>query len=263
MLLVRTLDSGRGKQWSRTAPTEQSRVTGGRPMERLHRLLDAANLPPKIRTGLKYSSLLRLMCGAVVRLPTSIELDRKLPTTSPLITHAKPQRQCIPHFGLRLRYPEKPRGRGRLFTCTSSLFRISLGVPTVQPPPQILGQNKPLEWSSSCSVSGYFTAGLKQTQGARTLGGNTPTQVPHIPFLKFMGSCWVEGTLIKKIPPTSRPGSIFLGRAGLGCLLLAQIRHRMSACDQILIPDVRGVIENYTANPNPISLIHMSDPSHE
>lgn len=33
--------------------------------------------------------------------------------------------------------------------------------------PQILGQSKPLKWSSSLSVSGYFTVGLKKrTQGA-------------------------------------------------------------------------------------------------
>lgn len=50
-------------------------------------------------------------------------------------------------------------------------------------PPQILGQSKPLKWSSSLSVSGYFTAGLKKN------GPKAPELwevAPHILFLRSM-----------------------------------------------------------------------------
>lgn len=67
------------------------RVTAGRPTERLHELLDTANLPPKNQNRAKILVVIASdVWGRGTVTNTSIELDRKLPTTSPLITHAKP-----------------------------------------------------------------------------------------------------------------------------------------------------------------------------
>lgn len=70
--------------------------------------------------------------------------------------------QAFLRFGLRLRYPEglstalKPFPHLWVHVGGSQLYMCN-----PPPPPHILGQSKPLEWSSSVSVSGYFTAGLK------------------------------------------------------------------------------------------------------